>query len=208
MFSNQKISSSARILAVAILCGFVMLASGCLQSARAQSNTDRRLVAEATRITQDSFPVYTKTPRGAHVFASARPRAEILRAIDDGLTQLFAIAHRHRYTKRLEYSDYTIFIARPDRLKDSHGAYSPDVAVAAGQYAGSAYDQGGFIYAAGMVMAFNPCAFIIAEHGKDFARVSNVVRYEGEHLILYHNDRRLFEKTADHSAGGQHPILQ
>ena len=46
------------------------------------------------------------------------------------------------------------------------------------------------------------------EHTSDFERVSNVVRYEGEHLVLYHNDRARFAATADHSHGGSHPILQ
>jgi hypothetical protein len=80
--------------------------------------------------------------------------------------------------------------------------------VAANQYAGSVYDQGGYVFAAGMVMEFNRCVFIIAEHDRDLQRVSNVVRYEGEHLILYHNDRQLYSRTADHSRGGSHPILQ
>ena len=177
-------------------------------STGAQSNTDRRLVAHAERVAGDSFPVYVRTPRGAHVFARVAPRVQVLRAIDDGLTQLFVIAQRHGYRARTAHSDYTIFIGRADRVKDSSGAYSPDVAVPAGQYAGSGYDQGGFIYAAGMVLAYKPCAFLIAEHEKDLGRISNVVRYEGEHLILYHNDRRLYERTADHSRGGGHPILQ
>jgi hypothetical protein len=34
------------------------------------------------------------------------------------------------------------------------------------------------------------------------------VRYEGEHLVLYHNDRRRYQRTFDHSKGGSHPILQ
>jgi hypothetical protein len=59
-----------------------------------------------------------------------------------------------------------------------------------------------------MVLAFNPCAFVIAEHDRDLGRVTNVVRFEGEHLILYYNDRALYERTADHSRGGGHPILQ
>jgi hypothetical protein len=132
----------------------------------------------------------------------------MLSAIDQGLTDLFAVARKHGYRARLDYRDYTIFIARADRTSDSKGAYSPDVAVPAGQYAGGDYDQGGFIYAAGMVLAFNPCAFVIAEHTQDFGRVSNVVRFEGEHLVLYYNDRNLYEQTADHSRGGGHPILQ
>ena len=93
-------------------------------------------------------------------------------------------------------------------VTDSAGQYSPDIAVGAAQYVGSIYDQGGYIYAAGMVISFTPCAFVIAEHTKDFDRISNVVRYEGEHLVLYHNDRKRFQATADHSKGGGHPILQ
>ncbi len=108
----------------------------------------------------------------------------------------------------MNYSDYTIFIARADRTKNRDGIYSPDIAVAPAQYAGSIYDQGGFIYAAGMVLEFNPCVFVIAEHDREFRRVADVVRYEGEHLVLYYNDRALFEKTADHSRGGGHPILK
>lgn len=179
-----------------------------LLSARAQGNVNPRLIARAQQITGDDFPVITRTPRGARVLAVTPPRAEALQAVDNGLTELFSVARRHGYTSRLDYSFYTIFIARADRTKDSQGAYSPDIAVPAGQYAGSYYDQGGYIYAAGMVLAFNPCAFVIAEHERDFQRISNVVRYEGEHLVLYYNDRTLYEKTADHSKGGGHPILQ
>jgi hypothetical protein len=51
-------------------------------------------------------------------------------------------------------------------------------------------------------------SFVIAEHTRNFERISNVVRYEGEHLVLYHNDRRRYSETADHSRGGGHPILQ
>jgi hypothetical protein len=132
----------------------------------------------------------------------------MLNAIDQGLTDLFAIARKNKYFKRINHSDYTVFIAKADRTKDRSKQYSPDIAVPSRQYAGSVYDQGGFIYAAGMVLAHNPCAFVIAEHTQDLQRVSNVVRYEGEHLVLYHNDRSRHSKTADHSQGGGHPILQ
>jgi hypothetical protein len=186
----------------------LLLPQGFITSASAQGNIEQRLVARARQITGDAFPVYVRTPRGANVFARIEPRPDVLSAIDNGLAELFSIARRHGYRSRLDYSNYTIFIARADRTKDSSGAYSPDIAVQAGQYAGSGYDQGGYVYAAGMVMAFNPCAFIIAEHDRDLSRISNVVRYEGEHLILYHNDRALYGRTADHSRGGGHPILQ
>lgn len=78
----------------------------------------------------------------------------------------------------------------------------------ASQYAGSVYDQGGYVFAAGVVLSNSPAAFVIAEHDRDLGRVSNVVHYEGEHINLFHNDRRLYAQTLDHSRGGGHPILQ
>jgi hypothetical protein len=178
-------------------------------AAQPQRQSNRTaLIARAEQVTGDRFPVATSTPRGVSIFAISTPSPNVLAAIDQGFTELFAVARRHGYSRRLNFSDYTVFIARADRTKDSAGQYSPDVAVPAGQYAGGYYDQGGFIYAAGMVLAFNPSAFVFAEHERDFSRISNVVRYEGEHIILYYNDRALYEKTADHSRGGTHPILQ
>jgi hypothetical protein len=192
----------------AITAASLLSSGGLVSTVNAQGGVEQRLVARARQITGDDFPVYVRTERGVNVFARTRPRAEVLRAIDAGLTELFNVASHHGYRNRLNHSAYTIFIARADRTKDSSGTYSPDIAIGAAQYAGSVYDQGGYVYAAGMVMAYNPCAFIIAEHDRDLQRISNVVRYEGEHLVLYHNDRALHARTADHSKGGGHPILQ
>jgi len=169
---------------------------------------DRQVLAEAQRITGDNFAAAVRTPRGANVYAVNRPSASMLNAIDKGLTDLFSVARKNGYRNRLKYTDYSIYIARADRTKDSQGQYSPDIAVGAAQYKDSIYDQGGFVYAAGMVISNEPCSFVIAEHTKDLDRVSNVVRYEGEHLVLYHNDRRRYAATADHSRGGGHPILE
>ncbi|MFM9905602.1 MAG: hypothetical protein ACKVQJ_13645 [Pyrinomonadaceae bacterium] len=169
---------------------------------------NRAVLAKAQNITGDVFTITAKTRKGANVYAVKKPSSAMLNAIDKGLTDLFAVARKNSYTDRLNYSDYSIFIAKADRTKDSQGGYSPDIAVTANQYAGSVYDQGGFIYAAGMVIAYTPCAFVIAEHTKNFERISEVVRYEGEHIVLYHNDRRRYTETADHSKGGGHPILQ
>jgi hypothetical protein len=132
----------------------------------------------------------------------------MLSAIDRGLGDLFAAARRNGYGRLVNYADYTIYIARPDRTRNSQGGYSPDIAVGSAQYAGSVYDQGGYIWAAGMVVANSPASFVIADHTQELNRVSDVVRYEGEHLVLYHNDRRRYSQTMDHSAGGGHPILQ
>ena len=190
----------------------VVLASVAVVNAqpytRGQSSVNSGLVARAQQVTGDRFTVATTTARGVSVVARVTPRPEVLRAIDNGFADLFAAAARHGYRSRLNFRDYTVFIGRADRTRDSSGQYSPDIAVNAGQYAGSVYDQGGYVFAAGMVLAYSPSAFVIAEHERDWQRISNVVRYEGEHLILYHNDRRLYSQTADHSRGGGHPIFQ
>jgi hypothetical protein len=167
----------------------------------------RAVLNEAQRVSGDNFSFSARTPKGVNIYSVSKPSAAMLTAIDQGFTDLFAIARRHGYGKRLNYQDYSVFIAKPDRTKNAAGQYSPDIAIAAAQYAGTEYDKGGYIYAAGIVVALNPCTFLIAEHARDLNRVSEVVRYEGEHLVLYHNDRRKYQETADHSRGGGHPIL-
>ncbi len=179
-----------------------------LTTAAFSVNAQNAVLTKAQRITGDRFAVSTQTARGAKVFAVNEPSRAMLNAIDKGLFDLFAVAQRNGYNRRLSYADYTVFIGRADRLKDAAGRYSPDIAVGAAQYAGTDYDQGGYIYAAGMVVSNSPLAFVIAEHTSQFSRVSDLVRYEGEHLVLYHNDRRRYAATADHSKGGGHPILQ
>jgi len=169
---------------------------------------DRRVLAKAESITGDRFGISTRTPSGANVYAVNKPSTAVLKAIDQGLADLFAVARKNGYSRRLNYGDYSVYIALPDRTKDYQGQYSPDIAIAPAQYAGTIFDKGGYMYAAGMVIANDPCSFIIAEHEKDLDRVSNVVRYEGEHLVLYHNDRARYAATADHSKGGGHPILR
>ena len=169
---------------------------------------DRRVLAEAQRVTGDLFTVTTSTPRGAAIYAVKRPSAAMLNAIDRGLSDLFAISRKNGYSRRLNYADYTVYIARADRTTNADGQYSPDFAIGAAQYAGTVFDKGGYIYAAGLVISNSPAAFVIAEHARDLNRVSDVVRYEGEHLVLYHNDRQRYSATRDHSKGGGHPILQ
>ena len=188
-----------------LILGFVFLFDANLQ---AQSRSDRAVVSQAEKVSGDRFGYVSQSPKGARIYSVTRPSSQMLNAIDTGLSDLFAVARKNRYNRNLNYSDYTIFIGKADRVKNSEKQYSPDIAVNAGQYAGTDYDQGGFIYAAGMVVGYNPNAFLIAEHAKDFQRVSEVVRFEGEHLVLYHNDRKRYQQTADHSQGGGHLILQ
>jgi hypothetical protein len=188
--------------------GLVLLIVLAAFTAAAQTAAPRLVIDEAQKISRDKFAFIVKSGKGAVVYGVTKPTGVMLAAIDKGLGDLFAVARKNKYKKRLKYSDYTIFIAKPDRQKDYLGNYSPDLAVAAMQYAGTEYDKGGYIYAAGIVVAFQPCAFMIGEHTKDFSRVSDVVRFEGEHLVLFHNDPKRYQETADHSKGGSHPILQ
>lgn len=195
-----------------IICLVLLLSALIFIAFKIPTNSQSRSIqksvnAEAEKITGDNFRYSARTPKGVRIFAFRQPSRQILSAIDRGFRDLTAVAEKHGYYRKTNYSDYTVYIAKPDRTKDSVGNYSPDIAVRAAQYKGTEYDKGGYIYAAGMVVAFNPCAFVVAEHRQNFQRVADVVRYEGEHLVLYHNDRSLFRKTADHSNGGGHPIL-
>lgn len=156
----------------------------------------------------DRFTVAVKTRKGANVYGVKMPSAAMLDAIDRGLDDLFATARRRGYRARLNHSFYSIYIARPDRVRDSYGNYSPAFAINADEYSGSHYDQGGFIYVAGLNFYVNPDAVLIVDFGNDLNSVAEIVRYEGEHIILYHNDRRLYQQTSDHSRGGGHPILR
>ena len=195
-----------RYLLVGILLGYCFLA-GNDGIAYAQSADDLKIKAYAERVSNDSFTIKTKTPKGARIYAVRKPNKELLKAIDKGLSDLFALAKKNNYPARTRHSDYTIFIAKADQTNDGAGNYVPVVAVPSGQYKGTVYDAGGFIYAAGMVLSNDSCTFLIAEHDKKFSQAGEFVRYEGEHLILYHNDRQRYRETADHSKGGSHPIL-
>ena len=172
------------------------------------TNAQTNALAKAQQVTGDRFAIRMQTPGGATVYAVRQPSDQMIQAIDDGLADLLAVARKNGYRRMLSPRNYTIFIAKADRQKNGDGVYSPDIAVGSAQYAGSIYDQGGYIYAAGMVISNNPLSFTVAEHTKDFNRVRDVVRYEGEHLVLYHNDRQRYMQTRDHSQGGSHPILQ
>ncbi|MBA2379666.1 MAG: hypothetical protein H0V76_08845 [Blastocatellia bacterium] len=195
---KNKLFFSAALSVIIGVTGLVQVADG----------QNRSILNEAQRVSGDRFTVTTRTPQGVRIHAVRRPSAAMLSAIDRGLTDLFAVARKNRYTRGLNHSDYTIYIANADRTRDAAGNYSPDIAIGSAQYAGSVYDQGGYIYAAGMIISNQPMAFLIAEHTGDVSRVADLVRFEGEHLVLYHNDRRRYHQTADHSQGGSHPILQ
>ena len=199
-----------RIVCFALLvAGLILLAFGSnVHSQESRSFTGA--LAEAEKVSGDYFRFETKSPKGARILSAKRVSEPMARAIDRGLDDLFDAAREERkgYRKKMRHQDYVIFVGNADRIKNTKGEYSPDIAVGAAQYAGTKYDKGGYIFASGMVISPRANAFLIAEHTSDFERVARVVRYEGEHLVLYHNDRRRFTETMDHSKGGGHPIFQ
>jgi len=166
MKSRTLIYGSRLLLLAALITSYVVPLG-----ALSHQPVNSQLVARAEQVTGDRFRFSTSTPKGVWVVAVNAPHSDVLSAIDQGFTELFAVAQRHGYRNHLAFSDYTVFIGRADRTHDSSGQYSPDIAVPAGQYAGGYYDQGGFIYAAGMVLAFAPSAFVIAEHERDLSRI-------------------------------------
>lgn len=191
-----------------LFCLLVLLIGLAAFNTNGQTMQENALKLRAEQLSGDVFSIFTKTPKGAKIFAVNQPKKEYLKAIDKGLKDLFAVAKKNKYKTRLKHSDYIIFIAKPDRLTDSDGNYIPNFAIPVAQYAGTDYDRGGIMYAAGMVISNNLSAFMIAENEKKLEQVSEVVRFEGEHIILYHNDSKRYNETADHSKGGSHPILQ
>ncbi len=195
-----------RIVCFALIIGALILVAF---RATASSQVPESVKESAERISGDHFTLVVSTPEGVTVYSVTPVSREMLDAIDSGLAELFEISRgpKHRFRKSLRFTDYTVFVGRADRTKAQSGEYSPDIAVGAAQYAGTKYDKGGYIYAAGMVVSARSNAFLIADHSKDFERVSRVVRYEGEHIVLYQNDRDEYLRTMDHSKGGGHPIL-
>ena len=78
----------------------VVLIAGFGRTVYAQN---RNVLATAERVTGDRFTVAVRTPKGAGVYAVTRPSSTVLNAIDKGLTDLFAVARKHGYYKRLNY---------------------------------------------------------------------------------------------------------
>lgn len=198
-----------------IVCFVLLVAAMILVLFRAETATQTTsdlfdVYQKAEQISGDRFAFETRTRKGALVISTSSVSSDLANAVDKGLDDLFTIAKNkpYRYRKNLKHTDFVVFVGRPDRTKDAAGTYSPDIAVGAAQYAGTEYDKGGYIYASGMVISNTRSAFLIANHKEDFERVSRIVRFEGEHIVLYHNDRTRYRETMDHSRGGGHPILK
>lgn len=153
---------------------------------------------------------------GAVVFS----QAPLPNAVTDGIANAFferiAAARVKGWQNGLDPHNYTIFVFPSVRDHDADGTYSPcfPVFIDAGDpYDNSIYDQepnspGGYIFAAEQVLMTGQIPqnkFIIAMNDKrDYS--ARVTSYALDHLFAWHNDRDLYNRTADHSRGSQHPL--
>ena len=155
------------------------------------------------RLYKDQRAVTTK---GATVFSRTAVNSQLLPLVDEGLDKLFDVSSRlNNYTTGLNHNQYNVYLF-PRSFKCENAAFlvSAD---------GSPYDQSEWdkdprpgvctLCAAGMMVDPNDYGMLVVD---DVAIMPVIVRYEGEHLILYHNDRERFTATMYHIGSG-HPIM-
>lgn len=130
-------------------------------------------------------------------------------AIENGLERCFEKARRAGYDRPLRLSDYIVAIVGDAVRSPESQIWS--YKLPAGDYAGSEWDLGGYILAAGQMIAVGePYGNIIAvpEHkGTDLEQLAEVVMYEAEHIILAYCDGEKFEATKIHGSGQGHPLF-
>ena len=139
--------------------------------------------------------------------ADGPTEAEIA-AMENGLARCFEKARRQGYDRPLNLGDYKIAIVNSIRAPESH-LWSYKLPV--GPYAGTEWDLGGYILAAGQMVAVGePYGNILAipdHHGTDLEELSLILEYEAEHVILAFCDPEKFEATKVHGAGQGHPLF-
>lgn len=149
------------------------------------------------------------TPKGVEVISAYPIDTDLLIKIDADLDRLFDIARRKGYSNFSTHQDYRIEIVETDPRCADGISFSIIKAVSPGtNYDGTDYDKDprpGFIAicAAG---EFDPKTLTIRVTLPGIA-TSDIVRYEGEHRLLFEADRQLYEVTKYHGEGPGHPIL-
>lgn len=135
--------------------------------------------------------------------------ADEVEAIETGLTQCFAKARLVGYDRPLRLSDYIVAIIADSIRSPESETWS--YKLPAGPYAGTEWDLGGYILAAGQMIAVGePYGNIIAipdHHGTDFNQLAVIAMYEAEHIILAHCDGDKYEATKIHGQGQGHPLF-
>lgn len=151
------------------------------------------------------------TPLGVEIWLEGEAKVTLSdkNRIDEGLMACFQRARNAGYTLALDHRQYKVcFLENPERSPES-GTLS--YRLPAGPYAGTKWDMGGYILAAGqMIMADYEDGNLIAlpEHnGQDQDSLRTIADYEAEHVVLCYNDGEKYEATKIHGQGQGHPLI-
>lgn len=137
-------------------------------------------------------------------------------AIEEGLNEVFNRARLRNYSAPLTLPEYTVAIMGNSERAPESGIWC--YRLPAGAYAGTPWDLGGYILAAGATVFYsldNPSegnVMAIPDHKQthtpeDLANLSRVVAYEAEHIILRHSDFPLWQATKVHTPTTGHPLF-
>lgn len=157
----------------------------------------------------DQTSVYSAmTPKGAVVTSASPIDADLLTEVDRQLDDLFRIAAANGYSTFTIHPTYRIRIEPRDFRCDEISFMITQNVTPGTNYDGSEYDHDprpGIVAmcVAGRFAESDGLIRVTAEG----IRTAPVVRYEGEHKLLYQVDRPLYESTKIHGQGQGHPIL-
>lgn len=149
-----------------------------------------------------------RTPQGAEVFSGYAINTELLPLIDAGINRLNEIASAapNNYSNLASPSAYKVYLfPRSPRCENPAFLIKANTS----QNDGSIWDKDErpgkvALCAAGMVVGSESNEMLVVD---DAGIMPTIVRYEGEHLALFHVHRERFEATKYHSATSYHPIL-
>lgn len=116
---------------------------------------------------------------------------EQLDAIDTGLQFTFDKARTRGWTLALDFEGYTVVILKGEKYKGVNCIRMPN-----GEWV------------AGLVTDLAKQIIVIPEPSSgELEELARIIGYEAEHIIAFHNDRDLFERTETHETGEGHPIF-
>lgn len=170
--------------------------------------------AENSLIDLSRCKISTTTPSGARLFSVNPVAPPAVAAIDYALFKLFDLARARGYTEKLHHSDYKIYIVPPTQEFNSAGEYVPNFALNAPNYDGSNFDLDptpgvGRVLAAEFVLP-DMSGFVLPEYTREYEKFGEIAHYGAEHIILFYNDKYLFELTKTHGddENDGHPIIK
>lgn len=149
------------------------------------------------------------SPNGIRIKSNSTVSSSTLTTMDASLAKLFQDAKLRNYTKKLNFTDYTIFIKedcidrngtkvwleRNDSYNNTEFDQNPDPVI------GTIFQAEQVILNDSSVVSFVICS------DTEF-NMSNATRYGAEHIILFYNDKKEYERTKIHTSTQGHPIIK